>query len=258
MATDELRLDRYLSYVWRAKWIVLAGAILAAGIAAWNANRQPVLYSAIANLQVGRVWKAPIDDPNVAAEIVNSDGFADQLAGKIGASRGHIKHSIHADAVTAGPPRAQYTILVRITARTESADDSVKLAKGAADHLLALHEKVFDEALAPHLDHQKRLEARRDELSKQGASSAEMLLRIERELDDVRASNTSPTETEKTRLISDVSKGKVERPEVLRSAATAALIVALFLIAAALIAGYFLDSRVETEQATQQSDVEGA
>ena len=258
MATDEIRLDKYFRSVWRAKWIVLAGTLAAGALAAWNANRQPTLFSAVANIQVGRVWKASIDDPNVAAEMVNSDGFADALAKKIGASAGHIRHSLHSAAITAGPPRAQYTILVRITATTESAEDAVKLAKAAADYLIELHDKVFEEALAPHRDHQRRLETRRDELLKQGGPNAETLLKIERELDEVRASNTSPTETERTRLISDVSRGKVERPEVARSAGTAARIAALFLIAVAFIAGYFSSSDGESTQPAKQNDAESA
>ena len=93
---------------------------------------------------------------------------------------------------------------------------------------------------------------------KQGPASADTLLKIERELDEVRASNSSPAETEKTRLISDVSRGKVERPEVPRRAGTAALIAALFLIAVAFIAGYFSSADEESSQPTQQTDAESA
>ncbi len=258
MATDEINLDKYFRTVWRAKWLVLGGVLIAAAIAAWNANRQPTLFSAVANIHVGRVWKNPIDDPNVAAEVVNSDGFAEELSKRVGERPGYVRHSLRADAVTAGPPRAQYTILVRITASAEAAETSVKLAKAAADYLIELHEKVFEEALAPHRGHQRRLEARKEEMSKQGSFSAETLLKVERELDEVRASNNSPTDTEKTRLISDVSRGKVERPQILRSAGTAALIALIFLITAAFIAGYFANSDDVATPPAKQSNAESA
>src|ERR1041385_7194839 len=83
MSTDEIRLDRYVLAVWRAKWWIILLALLATGVAAFIANRQPASYEATALVEVGRVWNQPLKDLFITAETANNPGFTHELAAKI-------------------------------------------------------------------------------------------------------------------------------------------------------------------------------
>jgi hypothetical protein len=144
--------------------------------------------------------------------------------------------------VTAGPPRSAYPILVRVTSSTESSDEAVRLASAVADAIIARHKKRYDEALARHLELEQRLERRYLELKLPTAVSPPLdgLLKLERELDEVKTANTSPTHTQMTQLVSDVAPGAVIRPNAARNAAVAAVVAAAGLALIAAIAGYFI------------------
>ncbi len=235
MNEEEISLDRYLIAVWRAKWFILLLVFAAAGLAALLNLRQPQLHTATALIKVGRVWKEPLEDPYVTTEIANSQGFFRELAAKMDVRPNQLKSSVRAETVTAGPQRSRYPILVRITASTESEDLSAGFAQAVADELIARHEKLFDAALAPHTDSQRRIEER----LKEPALPRELAVRLESELDEIKSNNTSPTVTEKTHLIGPVARGNVVRPSIWRSVAVAALLAALAGLAAALVFGHF-------------------
>lgn len=241
MNGDEIRLDRYVQAVWRAKWLIILGTLLAALATAYLANRQPTLHKATALIKIGRVWKEPLEDIYITERIINSPSFLKSVAEKIGVSRRQLKQSIRAETVIAGPRKSRYPILVSITATTESAEDSAKFARAVADEVSAQHEGLFNEAMKPHLEQQRRLEEHYKELAAQGAASRELLFKVENELNEVKANNTVPNAnvTEKTHLLIDVEADGTVQPEIWRKTAAAALLAAVACIAAAALVGHF-------------------
>ncbi|MEW6210512.1 MAG: Wzz/FepE/Etk N-terminal domain-containing protein [Acidobacteriota bacterium] len=233
MSEEQISLDRYLRAVWRAKWFIIIVTLATAGAIVYLGLREPTLYTAEALIEVGRVWKEPLEDTYTTAETASSGGFLQALAQKIGVKSGYLKRSIKADTVRAGPRRAQYPILVRITAQTESFDESQRLAQAVADEIIARHDKLFEEALAPHRQQEQRLTER----VKQAAG--ELALKLESELDQVRANNASPVMTERTHLLDAVAQGETIRPSPWRRAAGYALIAAMAAIAAAILFDLF-------------------
>lgn len=239
---DEVRLDSFFNWVWRGKWLILFLVIVASGVSATLTLRQPELHNAVALVEVGRVWGKPLKDIYVTVEIANSQGFIQEVAAKAGAKPGQLARSVQVAAVESGVPHSLYAILIRITARNESAEEAVRLAQAVADEIIARHEKSFDEALAPHLDRQRQLEER---LKQVQASPAErdFAIKLEGELDDVRANNSSPISTEKTHLAEKVVPGSTTRPDVWRGAATAGVIALVAGIVAACLIGYYKPAR---------------
>ncbi len=267
MIEEEIGLDRYFAAVWRAKWLVIVGVIAAAAVIAAVEYSRPTMYSATAVLKVGQVWKEPLQDPYVTTEIANNDGFLHAVATRVGKDSSMLRHQLHAETITGGPARLPYALLLRFTAVTENADDSVRIAQAAADEILARHEKLFDEALAPRLLHQQLLE----EMIRQmpGSTSGKALAETERpdlgayprkvqkvltamaggqllpnakllrEFSDDQLSNTSPTQTHKTELVDPVVPGAITKAPMGREALVAGLIAVLVYIAAALAFEYF-------------------
>jgi hypothetical protein len=232
---ETLSLDRYVASVWRAKWLIILVTLVAAAVAWFVASRQPVTHTAVALIEVGRVWKEPIEDPYVTREIANGSSFIQTVADKIGVRANLLKRSIRVDTVEGGPRRERYPIFVRITATTESADESVKLAQAVADEAISRHEQLFSDAMAPHLDRQRRIETRIQEMA--AAANRELVIRLESELDEVRANNSSLAVTRKTALIERATPTGSIQPEVSRRVAAAALLAALISIAIAALAG---------------------
>jgi hypothetical protein len=237
MSEEQISLDRYFKAVWRAKWFIIVVIIAAASVVAFLGLRQPTLYTATALIEVGRVWKEPLEDPYVTAATANGGGFIHSLAEKIGVRSAHLRRSLQADTVNAGPRRATYPILVRITASTESFDESMRLAQAVSDEIIVRHEKLFEESIAPRRQQQARLEER----IKQSASSpaSDLKLKLESELDQTRANNLSPVATEKTRLVDPVAQGAVISPSPWRNVAASGLIAAIFSIALAVLFDLF-------------------
>ena len=231
---DELSLDRYAAAVWRAKWLILIGVIAAAAITALLSAREPTQHRAVAHLKIGRVWKQPLEDPYITERIVNSGGFLKEAGAQIGAGPHQLKRSIKAETVIAGPRRSRYPILLSIAATTDNADDSVRFAQAAVDAVIARHEEIFNEAIKPHLEQERRLEERRKELLAQPAAR-ELLIKVENDLDEVKLNNSlaDSNVTEKTRLVEGISAEAATKPGFLRNTAAAALIAAVALILAA-------------------------
>jgi hypothetical protein len=267
MIEEEIGLDQYFAAVWRVKWIVLTGVIVVAAVIAAVEYNRPILYSANAVLKVGQVWKEPLQDPFVTTEIANNDGFLQAVGTRVGKDTNTMKRQLHAETITGGPARLPYALLVRLTAVAENADESVRIAQAAAAELLARHEKLFDEALAPRLLHQQRLDEMIRQLpgSTTGKAAADteradlgtyprkvqkvltamaggQLLpnaKIMREFADDEMSNTSPTQTHKTELVDPVVPGASIKPPIGREALVTGLIAALIYAAAALAFEYF-------------------
>ena len=257
MTEDEIRLDRSIHAIWRAKWLIVAGTLLAAAITAFMGLREAPIHTANALLRVGRVWKEPLEDPYVTSEMVNSAGFINEVASSQGIKPGTLKRSIRAEPVTAGPARSAYPILVRITASTETQDESARIAGLVSDAVIADHKKKYDDAMAPHVELQRRLEERYAELRNGKAVSPDELLKLEREIDAVKSSNTSPTQTEMSHLVGAVASGPVLKPPIARNAAVAALVAAAALTAIAAIAGQV--SNLSTAAPTQkQADAQSS
>ena len=246
MNEEEIRLDHYILAVWRAKWFIILGVILAAGITAYLASRQPTLHKAIALIKIGRVWKEPLEDPYITERIINNSGFLKELAQKIGVSPSKLKRGVKAEVDIAGPRKTRYPILVSVTATAETGEEAERFARAVADEVRVRHEMVFNEAIKPHLDEEHRLEDRYKELTAQGAAARDLVLKVESELSEVKASNSlaNPNVTEKTRLIEEVEADGVVRPEIWRKVSAVALIAAVLCIAAAALTAHFTRSRV--------------
>lgn len=234
----EIRLDSFFKWVWRGKWMIIFLVVVASGVAAVMGLRQPELHTSIALIEVGHVWGKPLKDIYVTVEIANSPGFIQDVAAKAGVRPAQLGRSVQVGALESGVPHSIYPILIRVTARTESADESVRLAQAVADEIVARHENLFEEAIAPHLGRQRELE-----LGLKGIGSTpsdrDFAFKLQAELDEVRTSNSSPISTAKTHLIERVVPGAAIRPDIWRSAATAGLIAAIAGIAIACLVGYY-------------------
>lgn len=264
MIEEEIGLDRYFAAVWRAKWLVLVGVISAAAVMAAIEYNRPTLHSATAVIRVGQVWKEPLQDLYVTTEIANNDGFLQAVATKVGTDSGSLRRRLHAVTITGGPPQRPYALLLRFTAITENADESVRIAEAAADEILVRHEKLFDEAFAPRLMHQHRLEEvirqmkvytnakvpsetelldlekyPRQVLKAMADGQLLPIVKVMREFSDVKMSNSSPTETHKTELVDAVVPGEITKPAIGRDTLVTGLIAALIYVAAALAFEYF-------------------
>lgn len=245
MNEEEIRLDRYVFAVWRAKWFIIFAVILAAGITAYIASRQPTLHKANALIKIGRVWKEPLEDPYITERIINNSGFLKELAQKMGVSPSKLKRSIKAEVDIAGPRKTRYPILVSVTATAETGEEAASFSRAVADEVSARHELVFNEAMKPHLDEERRLEERYKELAAQGAAARDLLLKIESDLSEVKANNSlaNPNVTEKTHLIEAVESDGVVKPDITRKVATVALIAGIVCIAAAALTAHFTPTK---------------
>src|ERR1044072_2992131 len=247
MNEEEIRLDRYIQAVWRAKWFVILAVILAAGITAYLASRQPTLHKATALIKIGRVWKEPLEDPYITEKIINSPGFLKELAQKMGLSASRLKRSVKAETVIAGPRRSRYPLLVSVTAMAQTSEDAVRFARAVADEVTARHNLAFDEAMKSRIEQERRLEEVHKDLAAQGAAARDSLLKTESELNEVRANNSlaNPNVTERTHMVEEIEAERDVRPEVWRKVAAAAMIDAVVCIAAAVLVGHFTPAAAE-------------
>jgi hypothetical protein len=236
-SADEIRLDRYVIAVWRAKWWIILLALAATAVAAFIANRQPAAYEATALVEVGRVWNQPLKDLFVTAETAGSPGFIHELAGKIGIAPKQLTRALQVEPLVSGVPHARYAIMIRIAATTDSADQSVRFAQAMADEIVAWHEQIYEEAMRPHRERQQQLE----EQIKQSLSSAtarDAGIKLEAELEEVKTNNTSPIATAKTHLVGKIVPGNAIKPPIWRNAASWGLVAALVGLIGALMIGH--------------------
>ncbi len=239
---DEIRLDSFFRWVWRGKWLIIFLVIVASVAAALMGLRETESFTATALVEVGRVWSKPLRDIYITVEIANSSGFIEDVAAKAGVKPGQLGRSVQVVAVESGVPHSLYPILIRITGKTERGDESVIFAQAVADEIVARHETLFDEAIAPHLERQHQLERRLKEL---GSSPADrdFAIKLDAELYDVKANNTSPVSTAKTHLLEKIMASRAARPGIWRGVATAGLIAAVVGVAVASLIGYFRPAR---------------
>jgi hypothetical protein len=235
---EEIRLDSFFKWVWRGKWLIVFLVIVASGLAALMGLRQPEAHTSIALIEVGHVWGKPLKDIYVTVEMANSPGFIQEVAAKAGVKPGQLGRSVQVGALESGVPHSIYPILVRVTAKTESAEESVRLAQAVADEIVARHEKLFEEAIAPHLDEQRSLEQILNQVQS-SATERDFALKVKTALDEAKANNSSPISTEKTHLIEKVVPGASIRPDIWRGTATAGLIAAIAGVAVACLVGYY-------------------
>lgn len=233
---DEIRLDGFFKWVWRGKWLIILLVLGASGVAAAIGLREPAVSATTALIEVGKVWGKPLKDIYVTVEIANSPGFIQEVAAKTNVKPGLLRRSVQVAAVESGVPHSIYAILIRVTAKTESPEESVRLARAVADEIIARHEKLFEDAIAPHLERQHQLEQR---LKEAPPSDRDLAFKLEGELDEVKANNQSPISTEKTHLVESVVPGSTIRPDIWRGTATAGLIAAIAGVAAACLLGYY-------------------
>jgi hypothetical protein len=239
---DDIRLDSFFNWVWRGKWLIILLIVIATGSSLLMGFRQPELHTATALVEVGRVWSKPLRDLYITVETANSPGFIEDVAAKAGVKPGQLGRGVQVGAVESGVPHALYPILIRITGKAESADDSVRFAQAVADEIIARHEKLFEETIGPHLERQHQLEQRLKEV---GTSSADrdFAIKLEGELDEVKANNTSPVSTAKTHLVEKIVASRAARPGIWRGAATAGLIAATVGVVVASLIGYLRPAR---------------
>src|SRR6185437_16877273 len=96
--------------------------------------------------------------------------------------------------------------------------------------------------IAPYLERQRRLEQRLKEIGP-APSDRDFAIKLETELDEVKAGNSSPISTEKTRLVENVVAGATIRPDIWRGAAVAGLMAAVAGVAVACLVGYYKPAR---------------
>lgn len=240
MSAEEISLDRYFAALWRAKWLILILTIIAAAVTAYLGMRQPTLYTASALIEVGRVWKEPLEDPYTTAELAQSAGFLQKVAAQSGANANRLKRGIKSDVIQGGPRRSQYPILVRITATTGDSDEAMNLAQMVADEVINRHEGLFDKAIAPHREREHQIQQQLKDISSQSSPAArELELKLTDELYKVKSSNQSPVITEKTGLADPVSTGPTIRPSPWRNVLIASLLTFIVACAAAIVIDQF-------------------
>ncbi|HWO01217.1 MAG TPA: hypothetical protein VNS63_18300 [Blastocatellia bacterium] len=235
MSQEEIRFDRHFIAVWRAKWLIILVVLLASGATWWLARRQPALLTATALVKIGRVWKEPLEDPYVTEAAVNSPGFFQELAAKLGSNPSHLRRRVRSEVVIGGTRKVRYPILVSVAATAESADEAVRLAQAVSNEIITRHQKLFDDALSPYREREKLIEAQ----LKESTGSRELQSKLELELNEVKSNNSSPTVTDPTRLVEPIVAEPAPRPGSLRTVATAALISGVACVALAVLAGHF-------------------
>jgi LPS O-antigen subunit length determinant protein (WzzB/FepE family) len=237
--SDEVSLDKYFLALWRAKWLIILAVIAVAAIATYLAKQQPTLYTADAIIEVGRVWKEPLEDTYITEQVVKSAGFMHELAPKIGVKPKLLKNSIQSEAIIVGPKVSRYPILLKITASAESENEAIRLAQAVADELVSRHEKLFNEAIAPRQARQQKLEEQLKELKTQSSASRELMIKLEDDLDTTKLNNSSPTVSRKTSLKEPVVAASTVAPTGWRNAASAALVTFIACVAIVALAAYF-------------------
>ena len=180
--TDTIELDTSLRAVWRRKWLILAGAIVAAAIAAGVSAAAPPRYTTTALVEVGRVMGDELEDAFAVAQTINSPGFQAAMRARADAP---VAGSVHAEALTGGQGRLEHPTLVRVTATGPSAEAAVAAGQAAVAELVARHTDRFDRSVAVQREYERVLEAAADPSAR-------------KELFELRARLASPVSTAPT------------------------------------------------------------
>ena len=246
MNTEPISLDRYISAVWRAKWLIGLGIVLAGGVAFWLAKSEPASYSSKALIKIGRVWKEPLEDPFITEELINGSDFSRELSQQTGLKRQQLKRGLKAETVMGGARKSRYPILVGITATADTAEEASRISEAAAESVVARHQKLFDAAVAPHKAHEQALETRLKEAA-QSPGLREFAIKIESDLAEVKANNDSPLLTEKTQMVQANTALSASPPSGRRSAAVAGAIAVVVCILIVSIVEHFKPRNPATE-----------
>jgi hypothetical protein len=213
---DTVELDASLRALWRRKWLVLAGAVLAAAVAAGVSLARPARYETSTLVEVGRVIGEELEDAYAVAETVNSVGF--QSAAQARAAETPVAGRISASAVTGGQGRAEHPVLVRVGAWGSSPQAAMIAGQAALDELLARHAELFARAVAPYRAQESFLDGSPDPEAR-------------RQLADLRARLDSPIFTGETRAKDPFAVPASPEP---RGTAMSALVA--FSVSAAILA----------------------
>lgn len=142
--SETVELDLSLRELWRRKWLVLAGALLAAAVAAGLAAAAAPRYTTTTLVEVGRVMGDELEDAFAVAQTINSPAFQAAARGRANGAGG----SVQAEALTGGQGRLEHPTLVRVTATAATADAAAAIGKAAVDEIVARHKERFDAAIS--------------------------------------------------------------------------------------------------------------
>jgi hypothetical protein len=156
---ETIELDTSLRAVWRWKWLVLAGAVVAAAIVAGLSASATPRYTTTALVGVGRVMGEELEDAFAVAQTINSPGFQAAMRARAG---GPVPGTVQAEALTGGQGRLEHPTLVRITASAPSAEAAVAAGQAAVAELVARHAERYDQSVAVHREYERVLEAAAD------------------------------------------------------------------------------------------------
>ena len=219
-SSEEINLDRYILAVWRAKWLILILVVASGVIAAAVHASQPAEQTASVVVRIGNVWREPIEDPFVAVQSASSRQFLEDLSNKTGISLSQLRQRYKTEPVTIGPRRIREPYAIRLSITQTNQDEALRVVKTAGDLLISRHQKLYQDAIAPHLDLQRRLEER---LKQPSSQSSEYAARTEDELAEVKHNNTSPMLSYQTNIVEGPSASVTPRPGMFRTVAAAAI-----------------------------------
>ena len=226
-----IEIDTSLRALWRWKWIVLLGALVAAAATAAVTLAAPAKYTTSTLVQVGRVMGDEVEDPYAIAQTVNSPGFQEAMRTREAGGK-KARGSVTAEAVTGGQGRAQHPVLVRVTAIGPTPEDAVAVGQAAVDELVARHKERFDKAVAGYRDYEKVLGT----TGEPAAGPADPAAR--KELFELRAKLASPVFTEETHAKDafPVPTAPVPKNTLLLSALAFAVALAVLVLLAVAVA----------------------
>ena len=181
------------------------------------------------------MWNQPLKDLFVTAETASSPGFIHELAGKINVPAKQLTRGLQVEPLISGVPHARYAIMIRVTATTDNADQSVRFAQAMADEIVAWHEQIYEEAMRPHRERQQQLE---EQVKQTSAASRDIGIKVESELEEVKTNNTSPIATSKTHLVGKIVANGASKPPIWRNAASWGLLAGLAGVVIALVIGH--------------------
>jgi len=220
-----VEIDLGLRELWRRKWLVIGGALVAAAVAAGAASLAAPRVSTSTLVRVGRVMGDELDDAFAVAQTVNSPGF--QAAARQRA--GGVSGTVTAEALTGGQGRLEHPTLVRITATSTAAEPAIALGNASVAELVARHAERFDASVAGFRAYEKVLAS----TGEPAAGAADPSAR--KELYELRAKLEAPVYTAPT-AATDPFPPAVAQPKNAALAAGVAFAVSLAILVLLVLA----------------------
>lgn len=218
--SETVELDVSLRALWRWKWLVLIGAIVAAAAAAGIAASSSPRYTSTALVEVGRVMGEELEDAFAVAQTINSQGFQAKMRERASAP---LPGNVTADALTGGQGRLEHPTLVRVTATSSSPDAAVAIGQAAVDEMVARHKERFDAGIARYREYERVLGEPTDPAAR-------------KELYDLKARLDSPVFTEPTHLKDPFPKPAAAESKNVPIAAAVAFVVSLAILVLLVVA----------------------